>query len=503
MTQQNNQTLLAIDIGTSTVKVVLTDIAGRVLGSSVAPTDYITPDDASELSREFSPDDLWASLVNLIGQTLQSTNITGSAVEAIGITSQRQGVGFLDRDDRELYLGPNLDLRAVFEGAGMDEDFSDAVYATTGHLPSFFFAPAKLRWLQANRPEVYDRIATVFTLADWVAYRLTGELGAHETLAAEAGLLDIASGGWATALLEQLGLRTDWFPTLTQPGTSIGGVTRAVAEDIRVKPGTPVVVAGPDTQCGLLAMGVVKPGEVGVVAGWSVTAQAVTAAPQPDTAKRTWVGRHVVSNRWIAEANAGDGGNAYRWLRDLVFGTADDAYHAMEGMANNVPPGADGMLALLGPAPLDLSRPGLRAGGILFPVPTTFSGFGQGHLARGTMENIAYAIRGACELLEEVTGSPASSISLGGGMTRTGLFNHILADVIGRPIHVASTPNASAVGAALIAGASLTGDTDFAELAARAKGELRTVEPEPGVAAEYEEHYGRWIEAQERLQGFL
>jgi autoinducer 2 (AI-2) kinase len=502
MTQQQKN-LLAIDIGTSTLKVVLTDLTGRILASSIEPTSYITPDDASELSREFLPDDLWASLINLIGQTLQSIGITGTAVAAIGITSQRQGVGFMDRAGKALYLGPNLDLRAVFEGAGMDEDFSDAVYATTGHLPSFFFAPAKLRWFQANRPDAYDRIATVLTLGDWVAYRLTGELAAQETLASEAGLLTIVSGGWATELLDQLGLRTDWFPALTKPGISVGGVTKAVAEDLGLNPGTPVVVAGPDTQCGLLAMGVVEPGAVGVVAGWSVTAQAVTATPQPDMAKRTWVGRHVASRRWITEANAGDGGNAYRWLRDLVFGTADDAYQAMEGMAGNVPPGGDGVLALLGPAPLDLSRPGLRAGGILFPVPTTFSGFGQGHLARGALENIAFAVRGACELLEEVTGITPSSIALGGGMTRTVLFNQIFADVIGRPIHIASTPDASAVGAAIVAGASLSGDIDFAKLASTAREGLRTIEPKPVVTAEYEEHYARWLEAQERLKGIL
>tara|TARA_B100000809_G_scaffold94530_1_gene93223 strand:+ start:78 stop:1349 length:1272 start_codon:yes stop_codon:yes gene_type:complete len=421
---------------------------------------------------------------------------------AIGITSQRQGVGFLDKDGRELYLAPNLDLRAVFEGAALDDDFPDIVYATTGHLPSFFFAPAKLRWFQANRPDVYDRIATVFTLADWVAYRLTGEIAAQETLVAEAGLLEIASGGWATSLLEQLGLRTDCFPPLTKPCTSIGSVTKSVAKATGVKQGTPIVVAGPDTQCGLLAMGVVQPGDVGVLAGWSVTAQAITAAPQPDAAKRTWVGRHVVPDRWIAEANAGDGGNAYRWLRDLVFGTADDAYQAMEGMANNVEPGSDGLLALLGPAPLDLSRPGLRSGGFIFPVPTTFSDYGQGHLARGAMENIAYAIRGACELLEEVTGVPASSISLGGGMTRTTLFNQILADVLGRQINVAATPHASAVGATLVAGASLT-DADLATVANIDSKGLRTIDPQPGISGEYEEHYGRWLEAQERLKGLL
>ena len=497
------RSLLAVDIGTSSVKVVLTDEAGTVMAVSMAPTSYVTPDDASDLTREFAPDELWDTIVNLINQTLLSRNITASSVTAIGITCQRQGVGFLDSTGNELYLGPNLDLRAVFDGAAIDEEFGDAVYSTTGHLPSFLFAPAKLRWFQANRPDVYEVITTVFTLGDWVAYRLTGQIAANEKLAAEAGLLDVASGEWATELLEQLGLRTDRFPQLTATGTSLGGVTKAIADSTGLKLGTPVVVAGPDTQCGLLVMGVVEPGSVGVVAGWSVTTQGVTATPKPDAGKRTWVGRHLIPDRWIAESNAGDGGNAYRWLRNLVFGTADDAYQAMEGIANNVAPGSDGLLALLGPAPINLSQPGLRPGGFIFPVPTTFSEYGQGHLARGALENIAYAVRGACTVIEEVTGNPASSISVGGGMTRTSLFNQILANVLGRTINIASTPHASAVGAALIAEASLSGTPDLVSLDANAHTALRKVEPESIASAEYEDHYGRWVEVQERLQGFL
>jgi len=175
----------------------------------------------------------------------------------------------------------------------------------------------------------------------------------------------------------------------------------------------------------------------------------------------------------------------------------------MEALAKDVPPGSEGLVSLLGPAPLDLSRPGLRPGGLLFPVPVTFSGLGPGHLARGALENIAYAIHGSCALLEEVTGVPAGSISLGGGMTRTALFTQILANVLGHPVRVAATPDVSAVGAALVAGAALASDTGYVELAARAVEQLREVDPEPGVTEEYEEHYGRWLEAQERLEGFL
>ena len=242
------------------------------------------------------------------------------SVAAVGVTSQRQGIGALDADGKELFLGPNMDLRALFEGFAIDEDHADMVYRLTGHLPSFMLAPAKLRWRKLYEPESYERIAAVVTVGDWVGYRLTGELAMQETLASEAGLLDISSGTLAASLLETLGLRTDCFPPITTTGGVLGRLTSAVAEQLGLSPGVPVVVAGPDTQCGLLAMGVASPGDTGVVAGWSVTAQSVTGAPQPDEARRSWVGRHVVPGSWVAEANAGDGGNAYHWLLELLVG---------------------------------------------------------------------------------------------------------------------------------------------------------------------------------------
>ena len=89
MTEHLLRTFLAIDIGASSVKVVLTDETGTVLASSLAPTSYVTPDDASDLTREFVPDELWGTIFNLINQTLLSANITGNSAAAIGITSQR------------------------------------------------------------------------------------------------------------------------------------------------------------------------------------------------------------------------------------------------------------------------------------------------------------------------------------------------------------------------------------------------------------------------------
>ena len=95
-------------------------------------------------------------------------------IAAVTVTSQRQGVVFLDRDGRVLYAGPNVDLRAIFEGAAIDDAMGSRVFEVTGRLPSFLFAPAKLRWFMQNKPDVYERIDRVVDIGGLAAVEAVG-----------------------------------------------------------------------------------------------------------------------------------------------------------------------------------------------------------------------------------------------------------------------------------------------------------------------------------------
>lgn len=502
MSGDNGAAFLAIDVGTSTVKAAVAASGGRLIATASTNAPYLPADPDAPFNRDFDVEGLWSAVRDTAGRALREAGVNG-AVAAVGVTSQRQGIGALDAEGHELFMGPNMDLRALFEGIAFDDEHAESVYRMTGHLPSYLLAPVKLRWRQQFEPDTYERISSVVTVGDWVGYRLTGELAMQETLAAEAGLLNIAKGGLAIPLLDNLGLRTDCFPAITRTGEQLGCLSRGAADSLGLAPGVPVVVAGPDTQCGLLAMGVTSPGNTGVVAGWSVTAQSVTVTPQPDAARRTWVGRHVLPSRWVAEANAGDGGNAYRWLLELLVGPEDGGFQRMEALAAEAPAGSDGAVALIGPTPLDLSQPRLQPGGLLFPVPVTFSGLDRARLARAALENVVFAVRGAADLLGEVTGAIPNSLAVGGGMTRTELFTQVLADVMAHPIRVAPAPEVSLQGAALAAEAALEGGNALAQMAAAARDSLREVEPDQVAQHEYQEHYARWLDAQARLEGFL
>jgi len=494
--------LLAIDAGTSGVRCLLTGLEGQPVSLSHRGWVYETPDHIAPLGREFSASVFWSIICQGTRETIERGNINAGDILGVSTTSQREGSVFLDKDGKELYAAPNIDLRALLQGLSMDSELGEEIYAISGHKPSFLLTPAKLKWFEENQPETYSKIATVLAISDWATYRLCGEAVSEVSAASELGLVDIRERAWSGRLQELLGLPAGIYPELRAAGSRVGSITAQAAADTGLVKGTPVVLGGSDTQSGLLGMGVRENGEVGVVAGWSAPVQMVTPAAVFDQKARIWTSCHIVPGRWILESNAGEAGNAYSWLRDIIFSEldAEEAYVQMDELAEQVPVGAEGVLALLGPAAMDMNRLGLKMGGLLMPVPLSAGDIRKAHLVRAVLENLCFAIRANCLQLEKISGMVVKGVSIGGGLTKSRCLTRMLPSVLNAPVFVPEVTEVTALGAAIIAaaGAGVYSSMEEAAVAMKPKGEV--VEPDPLIAAEYSEYYERWVVAVQRLE---
>ena len=293
--------VLALDVGTSHLHGLLADGLGAPLASASSPLAYFTPLDCPPMAREFQPGAVMDSLGRLAREVLGHHGVSGREVGAVGITGQRQGMVFLDGSGREVYCSPNLDLRALFQGAALEEQMGRELYNATGHLPCMLLAPARLAWLRDHRPEDFRRTRTALTVPCWVAHRLTGAYLAQEALEAECGVLDVTTGRRDPGFLERLGVPSQMLPPVCGEEGATAPLAREVATQWGLREGIPVVVAGPDTQCGLLGMGLTMEGETGAVLGWSGAVQTLTAEPCLDPGMRTLGGtlhlRRAVGSR--------------------------------------------------------------------------------------------------------------------------------------------------------------------------------------------------------------
>ena len=492
--------ILGLDVGTSTLHCLLSDSQGSPVATADAPMIYHTPQGCPPLAREFHPDSTLNSLGQLVRNVVEQGGIKGADISAIGVTSQRQGIIFLDNEGKEIYSGPNIDLRAIFEGAAIDEELREQIYCTTGHFPSLLLAPARLRWFRSHQPLIYNGTCTILTVAGWLAYRLTGCVTSEPSLDAEAGLADVNTGERCPALMDHLEVASSLLPPLITPGVPAGHLTDTVADLWGVRPEIPVVIAGPDTQCGLLGMGLISEGQAGVVIGWSGALQVLTSQTRHDEKMRSWVGGYQLAGLWVAEANIGDAGRAYGWLKDILLG-GESSYEEAEQLAQQASAAPEGVLALLGPAPVNSPNAGCRIGGLFFPTPLSFQETTRGQMLRAALENIAYSVKANLATLGQVTGLAPDALFLGGGMARSSTLATSLANVLGFPVIRSTVPQVSARGAALVAAVSCSSFATLEEASTTAGPDLETVEPESlSEIAQCQEHYHQWLRMYQRLE---
>ncbi|MCE2458631.1 MAG: FGGY-family carbohydrate kinase [Dehalococcoidia bacterium] len=487
--------VLVIDAGSSSIRCHLVDPAGKVTRSVSRPWAYQDEPDAGTFERSFDLEACWKLLCSAISEC---TSDGEHRPHSVSITSQRQSLVFVDSQGRPIHAGPNTDTRAVFQGSALDAQHGALLYQTTGHRPTFMMAAGKLAWLRDTRPAECEELAHVFTLADWIAYRLTGNLGCEPTLAAASGLLDIRTRTWASDMFEELSLRCP--KSSLHEATEIRGTVNA--REIASISGTPVVVAGADTQCGMLGAGVVETGQVGIIAGWSAPVQMLVPEPVQSSEMKTWTGLFQIPELWALESSAGDIGNVWHWIVETLSGSGLD-YEKLDSLAGTAPLGSFGVTGHFGPQAMDMSVVGMRLGGILFPTPITFGGPTPGQIGRAALESFSYAIRANLEQLESESGITADSIALGGGLSRSTTFRRILPDVLGRPISTYNQSDVTALGCAAIAMTAMGEYSSLAETAAAASQEARTSAPGPAAAAEYQDHYERWLEVHESIGPLL
>ncbi|MDA0232053.1 MAG: FGGY family carbohydrate kinase [Chloroflexi bacterium] len=489
---------MAIDFGSSHIRAAVGPATGQPLSIVRIPVKYTRPEDGPDTALEFSPETAWKSVGEASKKALRDAGIAGDQVRSVAVTSQRLGLVMYGHDGKELYSGPNRDMRGVFQGGQIDADAGNMLWQMTGHGPAMLTAWARMLWLKQERPESYENLRTVSGLADWLAFRMTGILLMESALACESGLGLVATGAPATGLASYAGLDEIDLPPTCPSGSVVGKLVTTVARAMGLSPGTPVIAAGPDSQVGLAGLGVSEPETSGVIAGWSAAVQRVTNLPLFDSTHAMWTGRHVLPGAWTVEGNAGEMGGAYHWLVSLIC-QGEDPEKAMERLdrqAARIEPGANGAAGYLGPSFTHMSNIGMRSGGIFFPVPLSFEPPDRATLARAALENFAFAIRYNADRLA-MFGGPSFWFAAGGGMTRSRTFRNILTSVLGGAVGFSRSGESTILGALSIA-ASGAGDGEIFDLTERRRHELRVQTAESAIGAEYDDLYHAW-RARERM----
>lgn len=484
------QYLIGLDAGGGTGRCLLVNVETGDTTVAARPWSHPAAPGGGAWGRDFDTTAAWTALAGATREALQVARVNPSQIAGIAVASMRHGTVVLDAEGREWFAAPNRDARAVGEALELAAERGAELYARTGHWSLPIFPAARLRWLANHQPDTFPRAAHVLSIGDWIAYKLCGEIATDSSHAAETMLFDVQKRDWAWDVIEAMRFPRRLFPTIRPAGTKLGTLSESAAQALGLAPGIPVAVGGADTQCALLALGAIRPGDLAAIAGTTAPLQRVLDEPRVDPDRRLWTGLHVVPGLWVQESNAGAMGEALEWFAVLLYPDSPRPVARLLAEAGKAGAGADGLLSTFGTQVFNASAAALPVGNLTLTQYVAREGAARRpHLARAVVEGLAFSLRANAENLADGT---VARLALTGGLARSAFWTQLVSDVLGVPVTVPSTTESSALGAAICAGAGAGLFRDLAEGAAKLSRMARTHSPGETSARVYQPLYAHW-----------
>jgi xylulokinase len=477
---QMGDALLGLDLGTSGIKVAVVDAGGQVLGSSSATYVVRAPHPGWA---ESDPSEWWQATRFAVAEALRAA---GARIVGIGVVGQMHGVVLSDEKGGALgkaILWP--DMRASAEVASFCDLPTEMRHRLANPISAGMAGPVLL-WLARHEPDLLARARWALQPKDWLRFQLTHAAVSEPSDASGTLLYDLFADRWAYEVVDYLKLPRRLLPPLVESGERAGLLASTVADEFLLPRGLPVAAGASDTAAAALGAGLLEPGRVQLTVGTGAQLVAPLLSLARGHDATTHLYRAAAAGHWYAMAAIQNAGLAIEWALRNFGASWQEAYRALEVVA----PGAEQpcFLPYITGERQDPQLTGAWADLRLHHR--------REHLLRAVLEGVAFAVRTAAEALTDA-GIEVSNIVLAGGGSTEPAWRQLLADVLGRPLHVMPTYSASARGAALLGGVAAGVFGDVPATLAVAPKPMSTVRPRDKSA--YEASYERFCELTKHL----
>lgn len=515
----NSSIILAVDLGTSSMKVALITTHGQVIGWESEPVRLIlTPDGGVEQS----PDDWWRAFLTAAGRLLGRGLAPRPAVRAVCCSSQGEGTLPVDADGKPLMncvlwmdMRGAEPLRKQFHGrlnlTGLGLSSTLRWVRLTGGMPSLTGKdPAGHMLLIRDRfPEIYAHTHKFLNVLDYLNLRLTGRF---------AATFDSILTSWVTdnrnpdeihyhpGLVRDSGIEAGKFPEIVPCTTVLGPLLPQVAQSLGLAPDVQVVAGAIDNTAAAIGSGAVPDYNLHLYVGTSSWMAAHVPFKKTDIISALASVPCAAPGRYLLTALQATAGGNLTFLRDNLLFPQDellpqvplpDFFQALDPMAGRVPAGSNGLIYtpwIWGErAPVEDRT--LRAGLYNLSLQTT-----RADVLRAFLEGIAYNTRWLLAPVEKFLGRKVESINIAGGGAQSEVWCQIFADVLNVEIRQVKDPiQANARGAAFIAAAGL-GEISFADVPALVEIQ-RAYAPDSRNREIYDEHFGVFKAIYRQMRG--
>ena len=411
---------LGIDIGTSAVKCVAVDDAGKTLAQTSASLEVSRP---APLFSEQNPADWWAATNKAVADISPDLR---HQTKAIGLSGQMHGATIIGQDG--MSIRPAIlwnDGRSLAECEELEESLPSLSEITGNRAMPGFTAP-KLLWLKKHEPENFEKIAKVLLPKDYVRLRMTGDFASDMSDSAGTLWLNTEERRWSDDVLSACNLAQDHMPSLFEGNEFTGELLRELAEAWGMSV-VPVAAGGGDNAAGAVGSGTVRAGDAFLSLGTSGVTFLADDQYRPNPAGGVHTFCHALPKRWHQMSVMLSAASAVDWVAQATgFANPAALYDAVE--KENTPGGAEIFLPYLTGERTPHNDP--LAQGVFFGLTQNSSSVALGQAA---LEGVAFGLADGIDALHD-TGAAIETLTVIGGGARSKYWGKILASVFNQPL---------------------------------------------------------------------
>ncbi len=495
--------LLGIDVGSTSMKAVIYDRTGRVAAQSTCPMRSLAIDPNHPNWQVYLPENIWDGVSSAIHESVAKLGVPES-IRAAAVTGLGADAVPLDDHGHPLYpfiswlctrTAPQFDW--WIQNVGLDKTFE-----VSGWQPFVWNTVLRFMWLRDHEPELARRIHKWLIVEDFVNFHLTGKYSTDYTDASPTLLFDQRCLAWSEELLRIARIDRALLPTPQPSGSFVGEVTQEAADKTGLVPGTPIFQGGHDYLVGALAAGAITPGVFLDVTGtWElVITPTNTAQWTPDLRNLgLTLEAHAAPGQYCLWGG-GTAASMLEWYKDQLGAEArqqGDVWSNLMNDARSSCPGSSGVFFL--PHFNGTACPNLdpKSLGAFIGLNDTTR---QADLVRAVIEGLDYSTLSMLRAVEEGVRQRADKITVIGGAVRNEFWMQNKADVCGCLVETPEIEEATALGAAMLAGAGAGLYRDLQDAARQVYRPGKMFEPNPKLVPLYSELFDIYREIYPALQ---
>lgn len=436
--------VLGIDLGTSSVKVLLMNANGVIVDTHTEeyPIYHEKPGHSEQNPIDWVEKTIVAIKIIVSRFTADVSNIVG-----ISYSGQMHGLVILDKKDQ--VLRPAIlwnDTRTTSQCQRITEIIGEpALLRITKNRALEGFTLPKLLWVQEQEPAIFEQINVFLLPKDYLRFAMTGQYHMDYSDAAGTLMMDIEKKVWSTEIAKKLTINLAIYPSLVSSAQKVGTLTKIFAEATGLSYKTQIFAGGADNACGALGSGIFKEGKTMVSIGTSGVLLTYEATGHKNYNGKVHYFNHVIEDAFYSMGVTLSAGHSLSWYKNQFMG--EESFESIMGKIKNIPLGSQGIL--YAPYLVGERTPYADA-----TIRGSFIGIDAAHtkyhLFHAVMEGIVFSLRDSLEIFK-ASGQQITEIFAIGGGSKNDYWLQMQADIFNAQIFQLENEQGPGIGACLIA----------------------------------------------------